>query len=98
MKITRKTNVFVKTVRKFIVHRQATGESVFCSECSEEMVSAQEAAVFFGVSSRAIYRLIEQSKIHFDETEFNQIYVCLATTRETVKNLSGEKRPRSLSD
>lgn len=76
MKITRKTNVFVKTVRKFIVHRRETEEPIFCSVCDEEMMSAQATADFFNVSSRNIYRFIEVDKIHFIETAANEIYVC----------------------
>jgi hypothetical protein len=86
MKITRKTNVFVKTVRKFIVHRQETDETVFCDRCNEEMISAQEAANFFGVSSRRIYRSIESEKIHFAETAHNEIYVCLISIKQILNS------------
>lgn len=76
MRITRKTNVLVKTVRKFTVHGQSAEELICCEECVQEMLPAQASADFFNVSSREIYRLIESAKIHFVETDTNEIYVC----------------------
>ncbi len=49
------------------------------------MISAQAAAQLFVVSSRTIYRLIEQANIHFTETEVNEIYVCPTSIQEALE-------------
>lgn len=76
MKITRRTKVFIKTERKFSARQQSAGEPVNCQQCAEQMIPAQTSADFFGISSRLIYRWIETGKIHFIETDANEIYVC----------------------
>ena len=76
MRITRRTNIFVKTERKFIVRQQAADGFVVCGRCSEPMIPAQMSADLCGISSRVIYRLIEAGELHFVETETRDIYVC----------------------
>lgn len=85
MRITRKTNVLVRTERRFVVRRQSSDETISCGECAELMLPVQACADFFGVSSRAIYRLIESGKIHFLETEANEIYICPASVKEILE-------------
>lgn len=84
MKITRKTNVFVTTERKFIVRRLLTEEFKYCAQCGEQMISAQATADFFGISSRHIYRLIEAEKIHFAENAVNEMYVCPVSVKPAL--------------
>lgn len=84
MKITRRTTVFVKTERKFLVARSISKELIRCEQCGEQMIPAQSSADFFQVSSRRIYRLIESEKIHFAETAANEIYVCLISVNEIL--------------
>lgn len=84
MKIIRKTNVFIKTKRKFIVGNESPPEFICCEECAEQMIAAQASADFFGVSSRKIYRLIDKDKIHFVETETNKIYVCPVSIKKIL--------------
>jgi hypothetical protein len=87
MKITRRMNVFVKTERRTVVCRPPAEQIVSCEKCAEQMISAQISADFFGVSSRAIYRLIEQNDIHFLETETNEIYVCPTSVRRSLQQI-----------
>ncbi len=86
MKIIRRTNIFIKTKRKFIVSNQTLPEIICCEECVEQMITAQASADFFGVSSRKIYHLIDKEKIHFVETEANQIYVCPASVKKILES------------
>jgi protein-arginine kinase activator protein McsA len=86
MRITRKTNIFVETVRK-VVRQQPTAELIFCEQCAEKMISAQMSADYFGFSSRIIYRLIESEKIYFIETETNEIYVCPICVQQALKSI-----------
>jgi hypothetical protein len=85
MRITRKTNVLVKTVRKYIVQQQSSEELIGCGHCDEQMMSAQATADFFQISSREIYRFIESEKIHFVETNANEIYVCPVSVRHILE-------------
>lgn len=85
MKITRKTDVYVKTERRLIVRGAPAEELISCGECAEQMFPAQISADFLGVSSREIYRFIESGKIHFLETETNEIYVCPVSVRRVLE-------------
>ncbi len=85
MEIIKRTNIVVKTARRFIVRRAGTDEPVQCGQCAGQMIRAQAAADFFGVSSRTVYRLIEQSIIHFTETEVNEIYICPNSIKEALQ-------------
>lgn len=87
MRITRKTNIFVETVRKVVVQRQPKAELIFCEQCAERMISAQMSADYFGFSSRIIYRLIESEKIYFIETEANEIYVCPICVKQVLESI-----------
>ena len=84
MRITRKTNITVTTEQKFIVQKQTAKEIVCCEQCRAEMISAHVSAEFFGISSREIYRLIEAGKIHFVETDRNEIYICPVSVEQTA--------------
>jgi hypothetical protein len=86
MKITRRTNVFIKTERRLIVNR-AADEPIYCERCAEQMIRAQTSADVFGVSSRLIYRLIESEKINFVETKTNEIYICPLCAREILESI-----------
>lgn len=87
MRITRKTNVFVKTERRFLVQRQPADEQISCGQCDRQMLPAQMSADFFGVSSRTIYRFIETGKIHFVETETNETYVCPTSVERALETI-----------
>ncbi len=88
MAIIRKTNVLIKTARKFIIHQPAAAEKIWCEQCGEQMIQAQTSADLFGISSRKIYRLIEREEIHFVETLANEIYVCPISIRKVLEETS----------
>ena len=88
MRVTRRTNIIVKTERNFTVRSAATGESFFCEQCGNQMISVTKSANFFGFSSRIIYRLIESDSIHFVETETKEIYICPASVKKILKNIA----------
>lgn len=87
MRITRRTNIFVKTERKIVVGQQAADKLICCGQCAEPMIQAQTSANYSGVSSRTIYRLIETEKIHFVETKANEIYVCPASVERALETI-----------
>ena len=88
MEIIRKTNVLIKTARKFVVHQSETIERIWCGQCDGHMVRAQMSADLFGVSSREIYRLIEREEIHFVETQANEIYVCPISIKNILETMN----------
>lgn len=83
MEIIKKTSILVKTRRRFVISGLPPNEIIHCEQCAEQMIPAQASADFFGVSSRVIYRLIEQENIHYLETK--EIYVCPASIADALK-------------
>ncbi len=46
-------------------------------QCRVRLLSPEAAASVAGISTRAMYRLIEARRIHFTETDDGQLQVCL---------------------
>jgi len=86
MEIKRTTEIFVETQRRFVIRQPETSEQVVCSECAEPMITAEAFAAFVNVSSRAVYRAIENSAAHFTETETGVLLVCLNQLAEILAN------------
>ena len=76
MEITRKTDILVKTRRRFTVSRADFPDRIECRECSELMLKAEQAARLFGISCRELYRLIEVGAADYIETENGASFVC----------------------
>lgn len=85
MEITRKTNIVVKTARRFIIKHEAGSKTMLCERCAEPMISAQTAARLFVVSSRKIYRFVERGAVHFVEAEQSELYVCLSSVKAALQ-------------
>ena len=56
-------------------------ETMPCPFCSEEtpMIAAEKLASVLGQSTRAIYKGIDEGKVHFVETASMHMFVCLAS-------------------
>lgn len=76
MEIKRKTEVFVRTKRRFVIHQSESTEQIFCPNCNELMLAAETAAVLFGINRRAVYQIIEHGTAHFAETVEGAVMVC----------------------
>ncbi len=64
---------------KFLTVRITTGKHCeFCETCHSNapMLTVTEAAQFAGMSSRAIFQLIEAGQLHFRETATDLLFVC----------------------
>ena len=85
MEITRKTNIVVKTARRFIIKHEVGNETILCERCGEPMIAAQAAAQLFVVSSRMIYRLVERGAAHFVEAERSELYVCPSSVKAALE-------------
>jgi len=72
----------------FIINRPHVSEQRSCSRCTESsgMITADEAAALRGVSTRVIYRWLEDGAIHFIETAKGQLFICLKTLVANAKN------------
>jgi excisionase family DNA binding protein len=71
----------VETVQVFIINRHGVPQQQNCSECIESsgLITPQEAAAIRGVSTRVVYRWLEDHAIHFVETDQGELFICLKT-------------------
>ena len=76
MEIKRTTEIFVETNKRFVIHQPDTTEQFFCPNCNEPMLGVEATAALFGISHRAVYRLIEQNAAHFAETVSGAAMLC----------------------
>jgi hypothetical protein len=93
MEIKRTTQIVVETERRYVVRQQAHTEPVICSSCNEVMLSAEQAAVVFDLSTRTVYQLVEKGTTHFVETETGALFVCLRSLAEgcsATERITGE--------
>jgi len=77
----RRTVTTIETRELWIVRKNAPQISeIFCSTCPHEvvMLTPQEAARHAGVSQRAVYRWVEDGRLHFVETADGDLLVCLS--------------------
>jgi excisionase family DNA binding protein len=74
----------------FIINRPAVSEQKNCSKCTESsgMITPDEAAALTGVSTRVIYRRLEEAEIHFIETARGELFVCVKTLVANMNNLN----------
>ena len=79
----RKTEITIEAHEVWLVRSWRRGAPTRCAECPDrpEMLTPEEAARLAGLTSRAIYRLVESDQIHSTETEHGALFVCLAPLR-----------------
>jgi hypothetical protein len=84
MRITRRTEIWIETEEVLLVKWAGRSRTGWCVECQEEvrLVTADEAAMWAGVSSRAMYRQVEESRVHFAETPEGWLLICLKSVGE----------------
>ena len=82
----RRTRITVEEVVR-ISRRTGVSPQIPCSHCGEGwMVAPEEAALALDVTARAIYRWVEESKIHFRESGSGILFVCLRSIREQLRS------------
>jgi len=71
-----------------VINRAGVAEQRSCSRCTESsgMITADEAAALQGVSTRVIYRWLEDGAIHFIETAKGELFICLKTLVANTNN------------
>ena len=81
----RRTKTTTETHEVWVVRRarRAGGERPpeSCAGCRgpARMLAPEEAAPLLGLTTRAVYALVESGHMHFDERPDGKIFVCLAS-------------------
>lgn len=76
MEIKRTTEIFVETNKRIIVHQPEADVQSDCPFCAEPMLTAAQIAGVFGISHRAVYKIVENTATHFAETQTGALLVC----------------------
>jgi hypothetical protein len=99
----RRIEITVEKHRLLVLSRRNRSVEAWCKTCNEQvqMVTPDQAAQLYQVSTRTIYRRIETGRLHFTETERGFSLICLqslesqATTDEAATEpFSGPFRNR----
>jgi hypothetical protein len=85
VKTSKKTEIVVER-DQIIVVRKKTGPMQACGSCEARspMVTLDEAASIAGVTARAIYRNVEEGRLHFLETDKGGLLICLTSILDTI--------------
>lgn len=77
----KRTEITIETDRIVVISRRGLSVRVWCKSCGARvsMVTADEAARLARVSSRTLYRWIEDAKLHFIETAAGGLLICHAS-------------------
>lgn len=83
----KRREITIETESVWIIHQRRRRVHVGCAVCDPrvEMLTAEDAAALCQVSHRAIYRGVEQGRIHFSETADGWLLVCPASLLEGLK-------------
>ena len=73
--------VAMKKRRAVIINRPFVSPQKRCDRCTEPsgLITPDEAAALFEVSTRTIYRWLETGAIHFSETVGEGLLICLSS-------------------
>jgi len=81
---TKRTIEFEVEKNSFFIRRTKQSTlSAWCIDCNSQsqMVTPDEAALWTGVSARAIYQRVEAGAVHFVEAPDGNVLVCLNSLR-----------------
>lgn len=81
----------VATKRRFTIRQSPNVEPIVCATCGAATLTAEQAAVLFGIKQRAVFQLIETGAAHFAETEIGAVMICLTSLAEILENRKAEK-------
>ena len=89
MEIKRKIEITLETNKRCIVRLPDDwDEGIFCPQCEtvELLISAEQAAAFFNISRRTVYRLADNGSLHFVETDAGAVFVCPSSMQNVLPN------------
>lgn len=84
MRIKRTFDLVINTNRRYIIRQLPSGEQIACAECGEPMLRVEQAALFFNIKQRHIFRIIETEAAHFTEIEAGAVMICLPSLAAVV--------------
>jgi hypothetical protein len=79
VKKTRRKKITVETERLWVVARGGHGARGWCEACRAEvhMLGVEEAAALAGLGQRAVFRRVEDGRLHFTENSGGTLLICL---------------------
>jgi hypothetical protein len=96
--MSRRTKITIETHHLLVVGRRTGVPAGWCRGCDDlvEMISPDEAAKLAGLSSRAMYRLVEAESIHFTETHDGSPLICLKSLHRSIPKVAKHSITRSI--
>jgi len=88
MKITRKREIILERTRSVTIRFGDESGEIFCPVCEEliRFITVDQAATISEMTAREIFRLVEDERIHFQETKQGRLLVCLASLINPPEN------------
>ncbi len=73
--------IIIETNRRLTVKRRGKISENWCQQCNQPVawVTPEEVVILTGISSRAVYQMVESGKAHFTETDDGFLMVCLSS-------------------
>lgn len=91
-KRTFRREIFSETKQLAFMFSAKNKGGQLCEICKEKsvMIAPETVAGFLSIGTRKIYRLIETGRIHFFETDQQQVLVCVKSLTQTT----GKENPK----
>jgi hypothetical protein len=79
MRSEKRTEITLRSRQTLVIRSSPGGAAVRCTQCAAgaQMISPDAATAAVRMSTRAVYRLVEEGKLHYVETENGTLYICL---------------------
>ena len=89
----------IETHRTWIIRKPSLPAPAWCQECARTvpLVTADEAARLSNQSTRAIYRLVEERRLHYRETPTGSLLVCLDSLFAGTAEAAAQTAPEILA-
>ena len=92
MEIKRKFEILVATNRQYTIRQSPSVRQIACAECGEPMLMTEQAAGFFGIKQRRIFRIIENEAAHYTEIEAGAVMICMTSLAEILDGKAQENQ------
>lgn len=86
MEIKRKFEMLIATNRRYTIRQSSSGRQIACAKCGEPMLTAEQAAGFFGIKQRRIFQIVETEAAHFTEIEAGAMMICLPSLAAVLES------------
>lgn len=76
--------------RTIVIRRRKGPLSVWCAGCNVDvvMLTPDEATVLTSITTRALFRLVDEGRVHFSETNEGLVWICLPTLLGAIRSRS----------